>query len=286
MSVHVYVPGEILTAANLNASFDSKADGTNTSIDGGVIQNIDKISIVGAYPSTTPTTGALTVVGGVGIQGDTHTAGLIVSQNNTPSTSKTTGALVILGGAGISGDVYLGSNLSVAGQLNTSGPAGFADSTASTTPGTGAVVVTGGVGVGGALNVGGAVKSGGVITTTNATASTTPANGALVVSGGAGIGGDINAGGNIGVGGTIDVTGVATFHAAVNLPGAPGGVNEAANKGYVDLVAGSVASAAVQKAGDTMTGPLVLSGDPTAALGAATRQYADATAITYAIALG
>jgi len=32
----------------------------------------------------------------------------------------------------------------------------------------------------------------------------------------------------------------------------------------------------VNKAGDTMTGPLILSGDPTTALGAATKQYADA----------
>lgn len=32
----------------------------------------------------------------------------------------------------------------------------------------------------------------------------------------------------------------------------------------------------VNKAGDTMTGPLILSGDPTAALGAATKQYVDA----------
>ena len=34
----------------------------------------------------------------------------------------------------------------------------------------------------------------------------------------------------------------------------------------------------VDKAGATMTGPLVLSGDPTAALGAATKQYVDAQA--------
>lgn len=275
MSVHVYVPGEILTASNLNLSFDSKADGTNTSIDGGIIQNIEKLSVTGAAPSTTPVTGALTVVGGVGIQGDTHVAGLVVSHNATPSTTPATGALVILGGVGIGGAANIAGSLSVTGQLNTSGPTVSSNTTASTDPATGAVVIAGGVGIGGALNVAGAVKSGGVITTTSATASTTPSNGALVVAGGAGIGGDLNVGG------------AAAFGGAVTLPGTPP-VNptDAAAKGYVDAVAGTISGNAVQKAGDTMTGLLILSGDPVAALGASTRQYADATAITYAIALG
>jgi hypothetical protein len=41
---------------------------------------------------------------------------------------------------------------------------------------------------------------------------------------------------------------------------------------------GSVVSALVAKAGDTMTGPLVLNADPTVALGAATKQYVDVVA--------
>ena len=45
--------------------------------------------------------------------------------------------------------------------------------------------------------------------------------------------------------------------------------------GYVDTVMGAV-NAKVAKAGDTMTGLLVLSADPVTALGAATKQYVDA----------
>jgi hypothetical protein len=41
---------------------------------------------------------------------------------------------------------------------------------------------------------------------------------------------------------------------------------------------GSVVSALVAKAGDTMTGPLILNADPSANLGAATKQYVDAVA--------
>lgn len=41
---------------------------------------------------------------------------------------------------------------------------------------------------------------------------------------------------------------------------------------------GSVVSALVAKSGDTMTGPLVLSADPSVALGAATKQYVDTVA--------
>jgi len=54
----------------------------------------------------------------------------------------------------------------------------------------------------------------------------------------------------------------------------PISATQAASKGYVD--------GKVSKAGDTMTGLLVLSADPVAALGAATKQYVDNTAVSIA----
>lgn len=53
--------------------------------------------------------------------------------------------------------------------------------------------------------------------------------------------------------------------------------HHAANKKYVDdaLLDAGLAFDPVDKAGDTMTGPLILSGDPVQDLGAATKQYVD-----------
>jgi hypothetical protein len=75
--------------------------------------------------------------------------------------------------------------------------------------------------------------------------------------------------------GAETITGSKQFAAPPVLP-APVGTNDAANKAYVDgSVANVGAGAFVSKAGDTMTGPLTLAGDPTAPEQAATRHYVD-----------
>jgi hypothetical protein len=71
------------------------------------------------------------------------------------------------------------------------------------------------------------------------------------------------------------ITGTKQFAAPPVLP-APAGANDAANKGYVDTAVQNVgAGNYVAKAGDTMTGPLTLAGDPTAVNQAANRHYVD-----------
>ena len=93
-----------------------------------------------------------------------------------------------------------------------------------------------------------------------------------------------------------------TMTGPLSLPGAPSAPNHAVTKAYVDAVAGSNSGAdvdsfnsrtgnvtllssdvtgalgytPVNKAGDTMAGPLILQADPSAPLGAATKQYVDA----------
>jgi hypothetical protein len=58
--------------------------------------------------------------------------------------------------------------------------------------------------------------------------------------------------------GTETITGTKQFAVPPALP-APAGVNDAANKGYVDAAVAIVgAGSFVSKAGDTMTGPLTL----------------------------
>ncbi|MGB7622534.1 MAG: hypothetical protein WBN92_09315, partial [Terriglobia bacterium] len=75
------------------------------------------------------------------------------------------------------------------------------------------------------------------------------------------------------VAGAEVIHGAKQFAAPPAVP-APGGANDAVNKAYVDgAVANVGAGSYVSKAGDTMTGPLTLAGDPAALNHAATRHY-------------
>ncbi len=75
--------------------------------------------------------------------------------------------------------------------------------------------------------------------------------------------------------GTETISGTKNFAVPPELP-APAGVDDAANKGYVDAAVANVgAGSFVSKAGDTMTGPLTLPADPAAPNQAADRHYVD-----------
>ena len=161
--------------------------------------------------------------------------------NGTVSSSKTTGALVVTGGVGISGALFGSTfnssglatlnSVSVSGTstlavTNISGITSITNATASSSTSTGALVVTGGVGISGALfgstfnssglatlnsiSVSGTstlavTNISGITSITNATASSSTSTGALVVTGGTGIGG------NFFVGGTGNFAGVTTI---------------------------------------------------------------------------
>jgi hypothetical protein len=77
--------------------------------------------------------------------------------------------------------------------------------------------------------------------------------------------------------GSETITGTKQFSVAPTVP-TPTSANQAANKAYVDSAAGSGGSGGpfVSKAGDTMTGPLTLSGDPATTNQASNRHYVDA----------
>jgi hypothetical protein len=97
--------------------------------------------------STSTTTGALIVTGGVGIGGSINVGGVSKFTSSATSTSTSTGALIITGGVGIGGSINVGD------------VSKFTSSTASTTSSSGAVVITGGLGVGGSINAGTAVST-------------------------------------------------------------------------------------------------------------------------------
>jgi len=179
------------------------------------------VIITNASRSTSTTTGALVVTGGVGIGGSIY-AGLIYSNgslvgastgttstftinNLTASTSTTTGALVVTGGVGIGGSIYAGliySNGALVGaSTGTTSTFTINNLTASTSTNSGALVVTGGVGIGGSIYAGLIYSNGALVgastgttstfTINNLTASTSTTTGALVVTGGVGIGGAV-----------------------------------------------------------------------------------------------
>jgi hypothetical protein len=74
--------------------------------DDGPIVTAANIVAVGSATSNT-TTGAIVVVGGIGLSGGIIAGGNIVAASVTNSVSTTTGALVVRGGAGIAGNVYM-----------------------------------------------------------------------------------------------------------------------------------------------------------------------------------
>jgi len=114
---------------NLEVNAVSKFKIDNT---GAVIQNI-------GTNSTSTTSGAVQIKGGVGITGAIFVGESINATSTTTSTSTSTGSLVVSGGAGF------------AGTINVGGTAKIFASTASTNTWTGALLVGGGVGISGQL---------------------------------------------------------------------------------------------------------------------------------------
>ena len=126
------------------------------------------VKVTNTASSNSTNTGALQVVGGIGIGGDTFTAGIIKIANTTQSSSTTTGALQVAGGAGIQGNLWVGGEI-VAEKLTiqfttvtqvsvtTDDVTRINNDTNSTSTISGALIVQGGVGIGKDLFVGGTI---------------------------------------------------------------------------------------------------------------------------------
>ena len=112
INVHVY--GLTHVDANIYAHEDLHVSG-NTHVTGTGTSTIPRLNVYRTTSSTSKTTGALQVAGGLGVGGDIHAthanledveADSINITDTTASSSKTTGALKVAGGAGIQGDLY------------------------------------------------------------------------------------------------------------------------------------------------------------------------------------
>jgi len=138
--------------------------------------------------SVSPSTGALTVIGGAGISDDVHIGGL------TTSTNPTTGALVVAGGLGVNGSINVEKQLNAIGSGKVElSPVGF---NVYLEPTSGGKVTINPSGLGSIDNasIGLNTSAAASFTTAsivNSLAATSTTTGALTVVGGVGIGGDV-----------------------------------------------------------------------------------------------
>ena len=111
-------PGSVMTSTGTGVVW-AAAGGFN----GGTITNSFYINDPSTTASTSTTTGALRVSGGVGITGNTYIGGQVTSNGNvvitsgTATTSTSTGALQVTGGVGIGGGLYVGNKIVVTGNV-------------------------------------------------------------------------------------------------------------------------------------------------------------------------
>jgi enhancing lycopene biosynthesis protein 2 len=109
------------------------------------------VTLADTTTSTSATTGALKVAGGISTQENLHIGGVAKVHDTTTSSSKTTGSLIVAGGAGVSGPLF-GAAATLDGVVTLS------DTTTSTSATTGALKVAGGISTQENLNVGGDLK--------------------------------------------------------------------------------------------------------------------------------
>ncbi len=176
--------------------------------------------------STSSTTGALTVVGGLGVSGNVRIGtGLGVSGATIlGSTLAVTGAATLSSTLAVTGVTYLSSDLGVGGSTNITGGLGVTGAVTlrSTVDISGATTITLSSASAKGLVIKGAVSQSanllefqnsssailasidpsGIFTLANNTATTSSTSGALIVSGGVGVSGSVNIGTNLTVAGT------------------------------------------------------------------------------------
>ena len=153
--------------------------------------------------STSTSTGALIVSGGLGVGENLH-ANTIHATLNTGATDVTTGSLICNGGCGIAQSIYVG------GAINSTGGIIGNQTNDSGSTNTGALQIIGGGGIGKNLYVGGTLYarnnstnalglyvSGGQSVLLGSISSTNVTTGTLVVTGGVGISQNLNVGGDV-----------------------------------------------------------------------------------------
>ena len=181
----------------------------------------NNVTISGTNSSTNKNTGALVVEGGVGIEENLNVGNNVNISGTQSSVDKDTGALVVEGGVGIEENLNVGNDFNLSGDAEIIGTVDVLSGNSSNDKDSGAVVITGGLGVGENINAGGYITVGSVQESTNKD------TGALIVEGGVGIEKNLNVGKDasvnstlkVGVAGTVlTTTGIGSVGFGTNSP--------------------------------------------------------------------
>lgn len=155
-----------------------------------------------------------------GVSGNFSSTLDVAGQTNlnatTESSSTTTGALVVDGGVGIAKKVFLGSTLTGSGLATfnngltvSSGATSVTTLSASSTSN-----LSGAITAGASLSVATTITGGGVLTINDTTDSSSKITGAFILAGGAGIGKNLH------VGGTLNASGLSSLDGGIDVAGA------------------------------------------------------------------
>ena len=153
-SINFVGAGVIATTVGNDVTVTISGGGGGGSFSGGTVQNIAQF--LDASASSSSATGAVSIVGGLGVGRNSFFGSEVTIKSATPTSSSSTGALTVVGGVGIGGGLVVSNNATVLG-------------TAAATSTTGALVVAGGVSVGDSVYVANTVTA---VTFANAGAGT------------------------------------------------------------------------------------------------------------------
>ena len=193
----------------------------------GTTGTFKNVYVTGTNVSTSTSTGAVTITGGLGVGGSIYgtaiydnnsrviTAATVGNYGVSSLTAGTDTAISSSTGAVTIWDISTLQSVTNRGAATTNAIS-ISNATASTATSNGALYVAGGVGIGGTVNISNGLNATtatftGIVTYANATASTTTASGAVIITqgGGLGVGGQLTASKVSAADGTAATTGGA-----------------------------------------------------------------------------
>jgi hypothetical protein len=112
----VGAPGVVSVAANNTGFYWANATTLIATVAGS-----NRATFNGLATSTSSTSGALTIQGGIGVAGNINGNGIIKTTNTTESFAVSSGALQLAGGAGIVGNLNVGGDITCVGDFTVNG---------------------------------------------------------------------------------------------------------------------------------------------------------------------
>ena len=247
-----YVTGATITSENVTTSTIGSLFATGANITTGLITT----STIGSLFATT---GLITTstIGSMFVTGSSNLSGPVSVLNSTNSTGPSTGALVVTGGAGIEKNLYVGGQLFAAGGIVITSTAD------TTSPSTGAFVLDGGMGIEKSLQVAFTtttqlLSAGTAYITSGSLATGATAGGALIVNGDTGLYGTLYLDSPMVDGGP---GGIIIGHTKLNLESDSGPINLMTNDGSPVNITGSTSTTGPTTGSLVVTGGVGILGD-------------------------